>query len=115
MITGMHAMFYSSEAVELRVFLRDVLGIPARDAGGGWLIFDLPKADMGVHPTDFPGAPPSGTHAISLHCTDIQAVVERLRVADVALDEGPKDDGYGPYVRLTMPGGTKIEVLEPRY
>jgi hypothetical protein len=50
MIRGVHTMFYSSEPDALRAFLRDKLGFPAFDVGGGWLIFDLPEADMGCHP-----------------------------------------------------------------
>ena len=58
MIKGVHAMFYSSEPEALREFLRDKLGFDSyTDVGGGWLIFDLPEADMGVHPAD-----PSGEH-----------------------------------------------------
>lgn len=56
MITGMHAMFYSSQADELRNFLRDKLKLPHTDVGGGWLIFDVPSGDVGIHPTD--GKPP---------------------------------------------------------
>ncbi len=52
MIRGMHAMFYSSQADELRLFLRDKLDLKATDVGGGWLIFDAPEADLGVHPTE---------------------------------------------------------------
>jgi catechol 2,3-dioxygenase-like lactoylglutathione lyase family enzyme len=55
MIRGVHTMFYTSHAKELREFLRDKLGFTAHDAGGGWLIFDMPEADMGCHPTDHPG------------------------------------------------------------
>jgi hypothetical protein len=44
MIRGVHAMFYTSEPEALRAFLRDKLGLPATDMGGGWLIFDLPEA-----------------------------------------------------------------------
>jgi hypothetical protein len=33
MIRGMHAMFYSSEAAELRTFLRDKLRFKATDVG----------------------------------------------------------------------------------
>lgn len=60
MIRGMHAMFYSSEADALRAFLRDKLQLPGTDVGGGWLIFDAPEADLGVHPTENQ-QPPSGT------------------------------------------------------
>lgn len=55
MIRGVHTMFYSSEAEELRAFLRDKLGFDRfTDVGGGWLIFDIPEADMGVHPSHSP-------------------------------------------------------------
>ena len=52
MIRGVHTMFYSSEPEALRAFLRDKLGFTAHDVGDGWLIFDLPEADMGCHPAD---------------------------------------------------------------
>src|SRR5262245_49607615 len=55
MIRGVHTMFYSAKAKELRKFLREKLGFSATDVGEGWLIFDLPEADMGVHPTDRSG------------------------------------------------------------
>ena len=52
MIRGVHTMFYSSEPEALRAFLRDKLGLASyTDVGEGWLIFDLPEADMGVHPS----------------------------------------------------------------
>ena len=52
MIKGVHTMFYSSEVEELRTFIRDKLGFRGTDVGGGWLIFDIPEADMGCHPAD---------------------------------------------------------------
>src|SRR5438132_278628 len=58
MIRGVHAMFYSSAPDELRAFFRDKLGLRANDIGGGWLIFDVPEADMGVHPADTRDGPP---------------------------------------------------------
>ena len=59
MIRGMHAMFYRSHADALRAFLRDKLGLAGTDVGGGWLIFDAPEADLGVHPNEN-GEPPRG-------------------------------------------------------
>ncbi len=50
MIKGMHALFYTPQAEEIRAFIRDKLGLPYTDAGDGWLIFDVPEADLGVHP-----------------------------------------------------------------
>lgn len=55
MIKGVHTMFYSSDAAGLRTFLRDKLDFKATDAGGGWLIFEMPEADMGCHPADEKG------------------------------------------------------------
>ena len=70
MIRGVHTMFYSSEPEALRAFLRDTLGLSYTDVGDGWLIFNLPEADMGVHPAseDSADGAPSGTHAISFYC-----------------------------------------------
>src|SRR5215204_4912394 len=84
MIRGVHTMLYSSQPNELRAFLRDKLGFPASDVGGGWLIFDLPEADMGCHPAA-PGDnnPPVGTHAISFYCDDIERTVSELRAKGV--------------------------------
>ena len=52
MIKGVHTMFYSSEPDVLRAFIRDKLKFTFTDVGEGWLIFDLPEADMGCHPAD---------------------------------------------------------------
>ena len=57
MIRGVHTMFYSSEPEAFRAFVRDKLGFPATDVGGGWLIFDLPEADLGCHPAEKGEAP----------------------------------------------------------
>jgi len=38
MIRGVHTMFYTSQPEALRAFLRDKLGFPATDVGGGWLV-----------------------------------------------------------------------------
>ena len=37
MIKGVHAMFYSPKADEVRAFIRDKLGFSYTDTGGGWL------------------------------------------------------------------------------
>ena len=69
MIRGVHTMFYTSEPEALRAFLRDKLGFPYTDVGDGWLIFDLPEADMGCHPAEDGGS--AGEHNISFYCDDV--------------------------------------------
>lgn len=78
-IRGVHTMFYSSEPEALRAFLRDKLGLPHTDVGDGWLIFDLPEADMGCHPANPKEGAPSGTHDISFYCDDIERTVAELK------------------------------------
>lgn len=114
MIKGVHAMFYSTQADELRAFIRDKLGLPFTDVGDGWLIFDLPEGDVGAHPTGFDGSPPSGTHNVSFYCDDIESTVAMLQKRGVEL--APViDRGYGFVTQLTMPGGVEVELYQPRY
>ena len=115
MIRGLHGLFYSSEAKAMRAFIRDKLMLPYTDVGDGWLIFDLPEADIGVHPTDESGQPPSGTHDVSLYCDDIHGTVEELRARGVRFDEDVADHGYGHVTYFTMPGGVKVQLYEPKY
>jgi catechol 2,3-dioxygenase-like lactoylglutathione lyase family enzyme len=114
MIRGMHAMFYSSEAAALRAFLRDKLGLRGTDVGEGWLIFDVPEADLGVHPTEGAG-PPSGTADISFYCDDIHQTVEALKSRGVEFTQEIVDHGYGLVTYFKVPGAFKVQLYEPRY
>ena len=115
MITGIHGMFYSSEPEALRVYLRDVLRLPSKDVGGGWLIFDLARSDVGVHPVAHPGAPPSGTHEVCFFCDDLESTVASIRERGGVFDDDISDQGYGWVVHLTMPGGVRVQLYQPKY
>ena len=114
MIRGMHAMFYSSEADALRTFLKDKLGLAGTDVGGGWLIFDAPEADLGVHPTEN-GEPKSGTAAISFYCDDIAATVTELTGSGVEFTQDIEDHGYGLVTFFKVPGDFVVQLYQPRY
>ena len=114
MIRGVHTMFYSAEADALRSFLRDKLGFAATDVGGGWLIFGLPEADMGVHPADAEGAP-SGTPDISFYCDDIEATVAELKARGVEFTQEVSDRGYGLVTFFKVPGGFELQLYQPKY
>jgi predicted enzyme related to lactoylglutathione lyase len=107
-------MFYSSKPEELRAFIRDKLGFPATDVGEGWLIFDLPEADMGCHPTEAQG-PPSGTAHISFYCDDIERTVAELKKRGVEFTGGIEDHGYGLVTHFRMPGDFAVQLYQPRY
>ena len=115
MIRGVHTMFYSSQPDELRAFLRNVLGFRGSDVGDGWLIFDLPEADMGVHPTDHPGSPPSGTADVSFYCDDVEATVAELRAKGVEFIDEVTDQGYGLVTHFKVPGGFAVQLYQPKY
>jgi catechol 2,3-dioxygenase-like lactoylglutathione lyase family enzyme len=116
MIRGVHTMFYSSDADALRAFLRDKLGFSFTDVGEGWLIFDLPDAEMGCHPAAPPpeGAP-SGTHHISFYCDDIQKTVTQLKSRGVEFVGEIANHGYGLVTHFKMPGDFDVQLYQPLY
>jgi catechol 2,3-dioxygenase-like lactoylglutathione lyase family enzyme len=115
MIKGVHTMFYSSDASGLRDFLRDKLGFKATDVGGGWLIFDLPEADMGCHPANETEGAPSGTHDISFYCDDIYKTVDELKEKGVEFKDEIEDHGYGFVTNFYVPGDFYVQLYQPKY
>jgi len=107
-------MFYSSKADELRAFFKDKLGLDSSDVGDGWLIFDVPEADLGVHPTERGGVV-SGTADISFYCDDIEATVEDLRARGVVFPQEVEDHGYGLVTHFKAPGEFTIQLYQPKY
>jgi predicted enzyme related to lactoylglutathione lyase len=114
MIKGVHTMFYTSDPAGLRIFLRDKLKLKANDVGDGWLIFDLPEADMGCHPAD-PEEAPSGTHDISFYCDDIEQTVKELEERGVKFKDKIADHGYGFVTHFEMPGNFYVQLYQPKY
>jgi hypothetical protein len=115
MIKGVHTMFFSSQPEDLRAFIRDKLGFPFTDVGEGWLIFDLPEAEMGCHPADPACGQPAGTHDISFYCDDIHKTVGELQRRGVEFTDGVSDQGYGFVTHFKMPGGVEAQLYQPRY
>jgi predicted enzyme related to lactoylglutathione lyase len=115
-IRGVHTMFYSSDAAGLRAFFRDKLGLTATDVGDGWLIFDLPEADLGCHPTEKgENEPASGTADISFYCDDIAKTVAELTARGVEFTGPVADHGYGLVTHFKVPGGFAIQLYQPKY
>ena len=73
MISGAHVMIFTQDEAADRAFLRDVLEIPCIDSGGGWLIFKLPPAELGVH-----GGEHNDVHQLYFICDDLDAEIARL-------------------------------------
>ncbi|WP_345708534.1 VOC family protein [Kitasatospora paranensis] len=90
MINGAHVIIHSRDEEADRAFFRDVLEWPNVDAGGGWLIFALPPAELAVHPTDGPGA-----HELYLMCDDVDATVRDLTARGVEFTRPVTAAGWG--------------------
>ncbi len=109
MIIGAHSAIHSTNPDADRAFLRDVLGLTHVDVGDGWLIFGLPPSEVAVHPSDR-----NDVHEFYLMCDDIEAFVAKMKERDVAC--GPvQDRGWGLLSELSLPGGGKLGVYEPRH
>ncbi len=115
MIKGVHTMFYSSKPEELRAFMRDKLGFRCTDVGDGWLIFDIPEADMGCHPSEAEDGKGSGTHNISFYCDDIHKTVDELSSRGVEFTEPISDQGFGLVTHFKVPGEFTIQLYQPQY
>jgi predicted enzyme related to lactoylglutathione lyase len=110
-IIGVHALVYSKAANEARAFFRDVLGLQTVDAGHGWLIFGLPPAELGVHPSE------DGEvhHTIHLMCDDVHATMKELQAKGVRFSQPITDQGYGLVTSIAMPGGGELGLYQPRH
>jgi predicted enzyme related to lactoylglutathione lyase len=118
MITGTHAIIYAEDADQVRAFFRDVLELPNIDVHGGWLIFKLPPAELGIHPTGGagdPGGPASGRHELYLMCDDVEATVADLTAKGVEFTSPIENQGFGRLTRLRVPGGGEIGLYQPRH
>jgi hypothetical protein len=109
MINGAHSIVYSTNPEADRTFLREVLRLPHVDAGGGWLIFGLPPAEVAVHPAD-----EDAHHELYLMCEDVEAFVCDMAARDVVC--GPVTDlRWGLLTEVVLPGGGKLGVYQPRH
>src|SRR5262249_18306652 len=91
------------------------LGFPATDVGDGWLIFDLPEADMGCHPAeDHPGGA-SGTPNISFYCDDIEKTVAEMKARGVEFTAPVENHAYGLVTFFRIPGNFPAQPYKPLY
>lgn len=107
MITGTHAMIYSRNAEADRAFLRKVIGLPGIDVGGGWMIFAMPPAELGVHPSD-----ENNVHELYLMCDDVNAFVTQMSRKGATC--GPIEaQSWGLATSVSLPGGGSLGVYQP--
>ena len=108
MISGAHVMIFTADEQADRAFLRDVLEIPCIDSGGGWLIFRLPPAEMGVHSGD------NGFHQIYFICDDVEAFVAKIAAKGVSTDPIAQQS-WGRSTGVKLPGGGTLGIYEAHH
>ena len=110
MITGAHTIVFADDAEAARAFFADVLDLRAVDAGGGWLIFAMPPAELAVHPADGPTR-----YEPYLMCDDIQATLAELRGKGVEVAQEAADRGWGIVAAIRLPDGSELGIYEPKH
>ncbi|MER7948027.1 extradiol dioxygenase [Streptomyces sp. NPDC096079] len=110
MFSGAHVILYSRDAEADRAFLRDVVGFEHVDAGGGWLIFRLPPAEIAVHPTE--GEP---KHEVYLMCDDLAQTLTSLDKKGADISRAITEERWGLLAAVRLPSGTELALYEPRH
>ena len=105
----MHTLYFTPKARELREFIRDKLELPYTDTGDGWLVFDVPEADLGCHPSE------RKFHSISFYCDDIEKTVRALKKREVEFTTGISEQSWGYLTHFKMPGNFEVELYQPKY
>ena len=113
MINAAHVVIYTKDADAVRAFFRDVLGLASVDAGHGWLIFALPPAELGIHPTE--SVPEDGRHQLYLMCDDVEATVGELKGKGVEFTQPIKNAGFGLLTAMKIPGGAELYLYQPKH
>jgi hypothetical protein len=87
-----------------------VLELRSVDAGGGWLIFALPPAELAAHPAD-----EGSHHELYLMRNDVHAAVEELKTKGVEFSRSVSDEGFGLVTAILLPSGGELGLYEPRH
>jgi hypothetical protein len=119
MITGAHFLLYSKNPEADRAFFRDVLQFRAVDAGGGWLIFALPPAEMGVHPSSDNFVQAHAGHqllgaVLYLMCDDLPSVMQSLQARNVRCSPVMTAE-WGITTTVPLPSGGEIGLYQPKH
>ena len=119
MIIGSHLLLYSKDPEADRAFFRDVLKFPFVELGGGWLIFGLSPAEMGIHPSDGVFSQDHGGHpllgaVLYLMCDDLEGMIAALRAQNIECSQVQSAD-WGKATTIPLPSGGRIGMYQPSH
>lgn len=107
---GTHAVLFTRDADADRAFFKDVLGLDSVDSGGGWLIFALPPAELGIHPAE-------GNDGVQFYllCADLDQTAGELERRGVPLKRPFDQPRWGRVTEITLPGGGRLGLYQPKH
>jgi hypothetical protein len=108
-ISGAHVIVYSNDAEADRNLFNDVFGFESVDAGGGWLIFRLPPAEVAFHPAD------EYRNELYLMCDDLEATVVGLKRKGVVTTGDIEERSWGRMAHIKLPGGGVLGIYQPKH
>ncbi len=79
------------------------------DAGHGWLIFGLPKAESAFHP-----AQTNDQHELYFMCDNLKSEIGALRAKGVECSM-VTEERWGSITKIRLPGGGEIGLYEPKH
>jgi predicted enzyme related to lactoylglutathione lyase len=109
MITGVHALFYTTDPEGARAFLRDKLQLPHFDAMPGWPLYDAPSGIIGCHPAAEPA------HGIAFSCDDIHATISELQGRGVHFLGPVEEQPWGWTTEFEVPGAGAVQLYQAKY
>jgi hypothetical protein len=120
MITGAHFLLYSKDPEADRAFFRDVLGLRWIDSGDGWLLFALPPAELGVHPSSKSFGISQGDHSLSgvifyLMCEDLANMIQFLEARSPGSCSEIVEADWGSKTTIRLPSGGEIGLYQPAH
>ena len=108
MIIGAHIIIQSKNAEADRAFLNR-LTLPSVPMPDGFTIFGLPPAEVAIHPSD-----KNDVHEFYLMCDDVRAAIREM--AEAGISASPiHEAGWGSLTTLTLPGGGKLGIYQPKH
>src|SRR5438105_2000376 len=109
MIIGAHVILQSTNDNADMAFLTDVLKLPSINAGGGYMIYGIPPAEVSIH-----GSDRNDIHQLYFMCDDIADFTADMTRHGIAFST-PARQSWGTVTEITLPGGGKLGVYQPRH
>ena len=118
-INGAHFLLYSKDPEADRSFFRDVLGFRSVDAGHGWLIFQMPPAEMGIHPGNGEFVQTHAEHSLLgavlyLMCDDLRSTMQSFENKQIGCTEVLEAE-WGVTTTVKLPSGGSIGLYQPKH